>query len=271
MRTVLYGVLLGVVVAAAPGRADDPPPLTATITNAEGRCTYAIDGRSPHLPDNTSLHVSLIVRGIQPPVEAAFFRVAVQTGTYSGSQDWEGQSFPPEFYTTIVRLHMDVQPPAVKQQLQQQFGYTPDQIVDIGTTDTQVGSAEEQAAHLKRTLTYLRDLCDKLEGFRSRLAEHSKPVAEDPSWAAFSTQLMTELDAAKEEYNQTFHTRVVWAQAGTFETLGSSLREFYRLREQHQAGDLMGVRRLGSMQQRLSRIRADIVSKLPEEQPPHHR
>jgi hypothetical protein len=269
MRTLAVACVMLGVLGATTARAADEPPLVATLTNGEGTCTYSVEGRAPQLPNGTALHVGLIVRGIQPSISATFFRVTVQNGSYAGSQEWEARTFAPDFYTTQVRLHMDSQPPGVKATLQKEFGYTQDQIVDIATIDTGVGTPEEQLAHLTQTLVVLRDLCDRLEALRARLVAQPAPTGpEDPVWSAFATQLTTDTNAALADYDQTFNSRVVWAQAAMFESLGQSFRELLRLTLQVGRGEAVAVRRISAMQQRLSRLRAEIVSRIPEEKQP---
>jgi len=269
LPTVLVALLAAPAALAGPEQ-DDAGPGAALSNTAEG-AAFTVRGEASH-PDGSTLHVTLRLRGSDPPLDAAFFRITLRQGAYSARKTWE-QSFPPGTYGARVDLIVSEQSPAIRRTLGRRYGFREDHRELLLAADVAIGTPEEQREFALAALDRLEAFRDGMEAIRLRVADATAaPAAEQPGWAELEESLYDALRAALAGPRELSGRYVVWPGLDLFERLMTAHVELTRAIQAHGEGrdaghDLRRIEHFLRTQREVLAGRREALGPEPEPEP----
>ncbi len=229
-RTLVCLALLAGSACAEDDESKFENHVEASLQSSEQGAALTVRGKAPGLPDGTTLHVTLQVKGNLPtPVVGAFFKVVVRGGAFSATERRPGKTFAPLEYWIRTDLWVSEQGLAIQQFLADERGWGPRHRALLASTDLILGTAKERAEFRRLTAEALLGFVSRTEPIRDRAAEAAK-AAPDPEAPTRETQraLQKELRALAKAQRAYFGRHVVWREEAQVERLQLAQAEISR-------------------------------------------
>lgn len=231
---------------------------------------FSFSGRAPNYPEGTALHVTLYVEGrSKAPVRAAFVKVLLEGGKFSGQFSWSKQKLSPMTYKADLLLYLDEQRVGVRRDLIQEFGWPAGHCEVLTTQDVVTGTAEERVSFPRQSLGELRKLVDGFEALRAEQLKLSK--SDPPATEEVITDYTTRLGAHEQLFVEYSRAYVVRLESELVQRVQSTIATLSRCLRQLLKGQDPSAR-LIQCEQELNLVLVEIDSRLPlelDEDPDH--
>ena len=250
---------LAPVVSASEGE-EAQYSLEAKLVNRPGKAQggkggaqATLSGKAKGFPTGTMLHVSILVRDAlsDGPVQADFFQIRLEKGSFSAKKVYKQQAFAPLSYAVRVEMILSQQRKARRDWIRREYGLPKDARMHLVTRLVSVGSPKEQLAFRKATMLELKGLVERFEGDRKALAKVlSKKKSAHADWAAAKKAITTRVRASQDAYVSLKSRYVAWHEKRVMDQLYngnssmfSALRYYEKKREKRARRGLKRVKR----------------------------